>query len=229
MHALIGKVTMEIEEKVRKRFAELLDAGNQLKHGNKDGQVRNDAHRQDCIGWLTSAQNVVHLVVPNPANPYRTSVDKICSSDRGYCVHGCVGEITVILKSLLSDIDAGVLASIEDQTRASVFDDFLDHAKEYLREKRKNEAGVIAGVVFEDTLRSICRHVGIAEQGRKLDTLIDDLVKAGSLSQVKAKRAKVAAHVRTKATHAQWDEFGLEDVNVTIALTEELVLKHLGH
>ncbi|MDL1969488.1 MAG: hypothetical protein LWW94_00670 [Candidatus Desulfofervidaceae bacterium] len=135
----------------------------------------------------------------------------------------------MILRLLLQDIESGLLASIEDQTRASVFDDFLDHAKEYLKHKRKNEAGVIAGVVFEDTLRRICRNAGITEKGKKLDILIDKLVKAGILTQVKAKWAKAAAHVRTKATHAQWDEFELEDVNTTISFTEELIRKHLKH
>ncbi len=86
---------------------------------------------------------------------------------------------------------------------------------------------MIAGVVFEDTLRRICRNEGIAEKGKKLDSLIDELVKSSTLTQVKAKRARVAAHIRTKATHAQWDDFELEDVNTTIDFTEELIIKHL--
>jgi len=68
---------MEIEEKVKKRFDELLNLGGQLKHGNEHGQVRSESHRQDCIGWLASAQNIVYLIVANPGNPYRSSVDKI--------------------------------------------------------------------------------------------------------------------------------------------------------
>ena len=218
---------MEIEDKVRKKFEELLNEGVQLKHRKGRSQVRSEVHRQYCIGWLASAQNIVHLVVTNPVNPYRATVDKVCSTDLGYDVPNSVGEVSVILRSLLQDIDSGLLASIEDQTRASVFDDFLDHAKEYAKDKLKNEAGVIAGVVFEDTLRGICRNTGIEEKDKKLDSLIDKLVKAGTLTQVKAKRARVAAHVRTKATHAQWDEFELEDVNTTIDFTEELILKHL--
>ena len=218
---------MEIEDKVRKKFEELLNEGVQLKHRKGRSQVRSEVHRQYCIGWLASAQNIVHLVVTNPVNPYRATVDKVCSTDLGYDVPNSVGEVSVILRSLLQDIDSGLLASIEDQTRASVFDDFLDHAKEYAKHKLKNEAGVIAGVVFEDTLRGICRNTGIEEKDKKLDSLIDKLVKAGTLTQVKAKRARVAAHVRTKATHAQWDEFELEDVNTTINFTEELILKHL--
>ena len=215
---------MKTEEKIKGKIKELITEGQQLKSGNQYGQVRGEEHRQKCIGWLTSAQNITHLVVNNPGNPYRMSVDKICSADEGLCVQNSVGEITVILESLMKDIDLGLLASIESQARASLFDDFLDHAKEYAKNKSKKEAGVIAGVVFEDTLRNICRNAGIEEKNNKLDFLIDKLVKTGLLTQVKAKRAKVAAHVRTKATHAQWGEFELEDVNTAIQITEELVI-----
>jgi len=220
---------MEIEEKIRKRFEELIKTANVLKRGDEHGQVHSEEHRQECIAWSASAQNIVHLVVNNPVNPYRTSVDKSCTTDRGYCAQETVGEVSFILQSILKDIELGLLASIENQTRASVFDDFLDHAKDYAKNKLKNEAGVIAGVVFEDTLRTICRNSSIEEKNNKLDFLINELVKAGILTQIKAKRARVAAHVRTKATHAQWDEFELEDVNKTINFTEELILKKLSN
>ena len=214
---------MKIEKKVREKFEELINSGNRLKCGNEHGQVHNEEHSQNCVGWLASAQNIVHLVISNANNPYKKSVDKICNTFRGYRIPISVGEVTVILELLLQDIDRGLLASIEDQTRASVFDDFLDHAKEYTRNNISNEAGV----VFEDTLRTICRNSDIDEKDKKLHFLIDQLVKSGILTQVKAKRARVAAHVRTKATHAQWDEFEIEDVNTTIEFTEELILKHL--
>ena len=214
---------MKIEKKDREKFEELINSGNRLKCGNEHGQVHNEEHSQNCVGWLASAQNIVHLVISNANNPYKKSVDKICNTFRGYRIPISVGEVTVILELLLQDIDRGLLASIEDQTRASVFDDFLDHAKEYTRNNISNEAGV----VFEDTLRTICRNSDIDEKDKKLHFLIDQLVKSGILTQVKAKRARVAAHVRTKATHAQWDEFEIEDVNTTIEFTEELILKHL--
>lgn len=92
---------MEIDERVRKKFNELISAANQLKHGSEHGQVRNEAHLQGCVGWLASVQNIVHLVVTNPTNPYRTCVDKICGMNRGYCTHDSVGEVSVILTSLL--------------------------------------------------------------------------------------------------------------------------------
>jgi hypothetical protein len=48
---------------------------------------------------------------------------------------------------------------------AATFDDFLDHGAEYLKHGRKNEAAVIANIVFEDTIRRIYRVVGMDQKG----------------------------------------------------------------
>ena len=103
----------------------------------------------------------------------------------------------------------------------------MDHADAYFADDRKNESGVIAGVVFEDTLRRICRKESITEKGLNLDSLISELTNKGHLTPIKAKRARVAAHVRTKASHAQWDEFELTDVRATIEFTRELIASKL--
>jgi len=219
---------MKLEERIERKFNELIATGFSLKNGDEYGQVLNADHSYNCKGWLASAQNLVHLVVNNSYNPYRKSTDEICTQDRGYCIQKSVGEITLILQSLLNDIENGLLASVENQTKALVFDDFLDHAKAYMKQEMKNEAGVIAGVVFEDTLRNICKGNEIEEAGVKLDQLITELTKRDVISQIKAKRARVSAHVRTKATHAQWSEFELSDVKTTIEFTEELINANLA-
>jgi hypothetical protein len=43
-----------------------------------------------------------------------------------------------------------------------------------------------------------------------------------------SKQAKVGSHVRTKATHAQWDEFDLKAVEDTIQITKLFLREHLG-
>jgi hypothetical protein len=57
--------------------------------------------------------------------------------------------------------------------------------------------------------------------------MISQLTATNVLTPTKAKRARVAAHVRTKATHAQWDEFDKGDVQATIEFSEELILNHV--
>ena len=143
-------------------------------------------------------------------------------------INKAVGEVAAVLATLQIDGDSGLLVSVVDRARAETFDDFLDHADAYLQDNSEREAGVIAGVVLnEDALRRVCRKNEIVEKGRKIDELISALSSKGEISAIQAKRARVAAHVRTKATHAQWDEFGLDDVRATIEFTRELVVSKL--
>lgn len=214
---------MAVEELVKARIAKLIDESQGLARGNEYGQCTDDRQRQECSAWITAAQNAVHLVCALPDTPYRQKADIIASRQHGLGIHQAVGELGAVLRNLMVDADAGLLASVADKARAEAFDDFLDHAEAYYRDSRKNEAGVIGGVVFEDTLRRICRKQGMLEKGLKLDGLISELTNRGELTSVKAKRARVAAHVRTKASHAQWDEFELEDVKATIEFTRELI------
>ncbi|TKB93293.1 MAG: hypothetical protein E8D40_04115 [Nitrospira sp.] len=218
---------MALEDRVRTRIEDLIRDSNRLSAGNDHGQSVDERRRGECSAWLTSAQNVVHIVCQSPTSPYRQKADAVVTKKWGYVIHDGVAELSAVLTNLLRDADAGLLALVADQARAETFDNFLDHAEAYIAELRKNEAGVIAGVVFEDSLRRVCRKQSIAEKGIKLDQLISELTAKGSLSAVKAKRARVAAHVRTKASHAQWDEFDISDVKATIAFSRELVASHL--
>lgn len=111
--------------------------------------------------------------------------------------------------------------------RGEVFGDLLAHAEGYLRAKRVAPAGVIAGVVFEDTIRRACDRHKIPQKSVNLDQLIIALNKSGYLSDVKAQSARGSAAVRTKATHAQWDDFDAADVHTTIKLTRDLITELL--
>ena len=214
---------MPIEKDIESRLKQLLDDSKRLSIGNENDQCTDPIQMQACSAWLTAAQNLVHLIFSDPNAPYRMKTDLIASRSFGYMIHSSVGELAAVLIALKYDADLGLLASITDSVRAETFENFLDHSDAYLRENRKNEAGVIAGVVFEDSVRQICRKNKVVEKGVQVDRLISILSSKAVISGIKAKRARAAAHVRTKATHAQWDEFELEDVRATIEFTRELI------
>jgi hypothetical protein len=218
---------MAIEEQIALRLQILLDQAPQLTQGNEHGQVRSEEHRQQCAGWLASASNLAQRLCPNPESAYRVQVDRVVAEGIHYGANDQVGEIAAILRAPLTDAQHGLLTSIADRARAETFDDFLDHASAYLKENRKNESGVIVGIVFEDSVRRACRKHSITEKGVQLDDLISSLARIDALSAAKAKRARAAAHVRTKATHAQWDEFDLDDVRAAIEFTREFIANEL--
>jgi hypothetical protein len=140
-----------------------------------------------------------------------------------------VASIAETLRALLPDIDAGLLGDLGDQVRAETFDNFLDHGAAYLADDRKMEAGVIAGVVFEDTIRRIYHNkIADDDKGKNLEDLISALARKGVITGQQSKQAKVAAHVRSKATHALWDEFDIAGVQATTQLTRQFLADHLG-
>ena len=70
------------------------------------------------------------------------------------------------------------------------------------------------------------------DKGVDLDKIINALKTLPSgtpiLTSIDGKQALVAAGVRTKATHAQWDEVSVSNVESTIKFTREFLQKHLG-
>lgn len=221
---------MKLYEKIVQRLTQLIEEANVLQESNARGHALNAKHYQNCRGWITASQNILLNIFPDGKSPYVQHIESALregEQQNWEYVPAIVGEISASLKNLRTDLEAGLLYSIADRTRAETFDNFLDHARAYLARGYKNEAGVIAGVVFEDTLRRVAVKHSIEETGQKLDSLISALAASGAISGAMAKRSRVAAHVRTKATHAQWDEFETGDIDAAIAVTDELVLSKL--
>jgi hypothetical protein len=217
-----------MEKRIRDRVWALIEESWAMQNPDSNGQTFDHFRRSQSEGWMTSAHNAVQLICPVESSAYRRKADKFAAKDWGYMAHEGVASMAAVLTNLLRDVDAGCLSAIADQAAAEAFADFLDHAKAYLAKNRKNESGAIAGVAFEDTLRRLCRRNGLVDKDVQLDSLISQLTAKDVLTQAKAKRARAAAHVRTKATHAQWDEFDLHDVSSTIEFTRELLDQHLA-
>jgi hypothetical protein len=214
---------MAVESPVKARIYSLYEQAADLRLAKADGTSRSQHHYHECVGWLISAVNAVRLVCPDSSNPYRTKTEEIANRESGWSIPLDVGELRAVIGNLLQDLDAGMLESIAARAKAETFDDFLDHGRAYFKQSRKQESGVISGVVFEDTIRQLSRLHQIDDDDKKLDTLISALVTKNVISGTKAKRARAAAAVRTSATHAKWNEFELPDVAATIEITQELI------
>ena len=209
-----------ISDNVRRKIEDLIGRAPALAG---DGNIPRDGqHVAKCSAWLTEALNVIAYAIPSPQNPYRARIEQ----PHGGTTTLRVAYVAATLEALLPDIDVGLLGNLGNQVRAETFDNFLDHGASYLAEGRKMEAGIIAGVVFEDCIRRI--HRDKIGDDIKLEEIINSLARQNVITGQQSKQAKVAAHVRTKATHAQWDEFDVAGVQDTVQLTRRLLADHLG-
>jgi hypothetical protein len=108
-----------------------------------------------AMAWLISAQHAVQIVCPSTTNAYNLHANRIVTDP--LFAASRVSQMRALLLRLWKEIEDGLLATIENHVIAATVDNFLDHGAEYLKHGRKDEAAVIAGIVFEDTIRRICR------------------------------------------------------------------------
>ena len=218
-----------MDDAVKQRAAELVGSSSHLTRTTEYGTAFDNEQLQGCQAWIAAALNLIELICPSKEAAYRRQADRIVADDynQGGTVMNAVGALAGLLELAIQDIDNGLLHSLENSIRAETFDTFLDHADHYLENGSKDVAGVIAGVAFEDTIRRMVSHHGIADEKEKLDTLISALARQGVISGLKAKNARADAGLRTSATHAQWDQFEEGDVRRVIDHTRELIRTHL--
>jgi hypothetical protein len=174
--------------------------------------------------WISSTANFFRLIA-TPDTYFHQECKRVVEDEqlsRGVPTIS-IQKLLGLLQSASEEMAAGLMRKAEYVFVATTFDDFLDHASEYHKTGKKIESSVLASAVFEDSVRKLAQKHTIAEAGRSMEALIDDLAKSGVLTSVKARRVKGFSGVRNKALHAQWDEIDLLDVGDLIKGTRELV------
>jgi uncharacterized protein YutE (UPF0331/DUF86 family) len=237
---------METKEEITKRFVALIKRGGELLGTlgpaivriSLDGQKKVDMNSYtywvpqvripDFLAWLTSASSLIRFISLSDA-PLVKECDRLMADED--LKKGIPSKIIVymlgLLKGAKDDWEHGLLGRIEYIVAGATFDNFLDHATEYHKGNKKVEASVLASAVLEDTMKKIATKNGVDTNGKTLDPLIDDLVKANVFTPVKAKSIKAYAGVRNLALHAEWDKFDISDVGKLIAGTKELIENYL--
>lgn len=220
---------MSLAPDLMQRIDDLLEIGSSL----VASQGRNSyglevwvksAQIPDVQAWMTSVANLVVLTSP-PGSYFRDELERITSNKNlgGGAPWALVQKMQGLLAALKDEAVHGLLRRLEDVVVATAFDDFLDHAEAFHKSNKAREAGVLAAIVLEDTIKRIAQKNGVSASGLTLEPLVDALAKVGVFTPVKAKRVKAYAGVRNPALHAEWDKFDIRDAGELISGTRELI------
>src|SRR5262245_5686126 len=87
-------------------------------------------------GWCVSAASVIAAVVSDKSHPYRVVAAAALDLLGKGGVMAASSMLYAQVVNLQRDLEAGLLVSIETQVSAQTFDDMLDHADAYVRERR---------------------------------------------------------------------------------------------
>jgi len=134
-----------------------------------------------------------------------------------------------ILKALRGDIEAGYLATFEEEVHADVFADFLDMADRLVADGYVLPAAVVAGAALEAHLRALAERVGISTQARgrpkRAAALNDDLSKGDVYRKSEQKQVLAWQDLRNSAAHGEGG-FGREEIRLMIQGVRDFIGRH---
>lgn len=139
-----------------------------------------------------------------------------------------------LLHGIEENINNGLFQKLENKVSAVIFDDFLDAAELYLEKNMKIQSSVIVSVVFEDTIKNICRknNLIVREKNRdrdnSLETLINALTSANVFDKPTSNLGKAAASLRNYALHSNWENIEEATVRQILLFNRNLISKYLS-
>ena len=218
-----------MKDTITKRFQELSEQGQQMvSRMNKNDYYISEHDIPSVQAWLSSVANILETAsladsfFPNESKRLMTNEEM----KHGISIN-VASKMLGLLQSAQQEWASGLLRKIEYILAAETFDNFLDHAAVYHKGDKKVEAAVLASAVLEDTVKKISLKNEISAKGQSLESLIDELVKVGAITPVKAKRIKAFSGIRNNALHAEFSDFDIKDVGEMIKGIRELIEDYL--
>jgi hypothetical protein len=202
-----------------KRFAELndqlvnIEATKSIKHGDRFGDSTN-VDSELFLGWRVKAKNLIRSACGTDHDHLDAFIKAEASGDfKGN--YSTLKSVRAVFLAAKEDFEGGYLVSFRNLVQAEVAGSEIDQATELWDSGYITAAAVVAGVVLETTLRTLCEANGLPTG--KLNKMNDDLVKAGVYNSLKHKSITSLAAVRNSAAHGKTDEFTDQDVKAMIA------------
>lgn len=198
-----------------KRFAELdkqliqlLNATTMKGDPRREGQTEYLAP-DSILNWSVKVKALLEKVCGKESSYLQrfTEADQNQTFDIGIARFERMRAVFLAAKE---DFEGGYLNSLRNLVQAEVFTSELEQAEQLLSSGYASAAAVIAGVVLETTVRSLCTDRGIAHG--KLDKMNADLAKVGAYNSLQQKRITAMAAIRNSAAHGKADEFIPGDV-----------------
>ena len=177
------------------------------------------------LEWLVKAKNLIARACGESSEHYAafTEEQKAHAGDTNYSI---LRRLRPILSAAKSDFQGGFLASIKNLVQAELFDSELEQARELLKSGYKGPSGVVAGIVIETALRTLCEEHNIPIA--KLDKMNADFAKADVYNVLQQKRITTLADLRNRAAHGDWNSFTENDVVEMIRDVERFLADYLA-
>jgi len=136
--------------------------------------------------------------------------------------------ITGILRNVKSEVEAGLIESIEVAASGAVVADFVAFAKAELADGGKDVAAVLSSAALEDALKRKAMNLGLNVEGKEMSTVIDALKSRALFSGAQGSTVTSFIRLRNAAMHADWDRIDKASVAGLIAFLDVFLAEHFS-
>lgn len=210
---------------LRKRFGELVDQLSQVEatrrsHYSEMSSQHEAVDDELFLNWCVKARSLLSSACGKDSEHFGSFVE--AEKPRAF-LHNVdtLKRVKAVFHAAKEDFEGGYLRSIRTLVQAEVFDNELDQSRELLTAGYSAASAVVAGVVLETTLRTLCDRSEIPIG--KLERMNADLAKAGQYNSLVQKKITALAAIRNSAAHGNSDAFTKEDVSAMITDVERFV------
>ena len=205
-----------------KRFAELaiqleqVEATRESKQSEYSGRYE-EVNPELLLNWCVKARNLIATACGKEGEHFKSFTEGEQPTPYGDNF-GIFKRVKAVFNAAREDFEGGYLVSVRNLVQAELAGSELDQARALLEAGYSTAAAVVAGVVLETTLGTLCGRKGLAVG--KLDKMNADLAKEGEYNTLVQKRITALAAIRNSAAHGKTAEFSADDVKALIAEVE---------
>ncbi len=203
---------MNVDERIKKRFDEL------AKEMEASGPFEWDK-------WKISALNLLKTVFGTDSVHYQY-LNEICKELRRKI--GVDRAARSMFRAAKEDYEGGYVFSLENTVSGEVFGDFVNLAKQSLREGYKDVAAVLACAALEDTLKRYACSNDLDVEDKPMQEVVNALKSKGLVKGAQRTLLDTMPRIRDYAMHANWNKFTAEDVSSVIGFVEQFLLEHFS-
>ncbi|HRG89098.1 MAG TPA: hypothetical protein PLW44_08780 [Chitinophagales bacterium] len=157
-------------------------------------------------------------------NSFTENPNDWCQYDQRRVLEICNGK----LKSMLNDIEYGLIDDLESRISAEIFGDFLALANEALEKGHHIVAAIIGSAALEDALKRIAEKNGGNIDRMDMQNVANYLKSKQILKGTTGKHIDRFVILRNKALHAEWNKVESPEVGGLLGLTEQIIREHLS-
>ena len=215
---------------LKKRFDELaaqleqVAATKRSKHSEHSDNYE-EVDPELLLNWCVKARSLIANACGKESEHFISFVEGEKVTPFGDNV-GVLKRVKAVFLAAKEDFEGGYLISVRNLVQAELAETELEQARELLAAGYSSAAAVVAGVVLETTLRTLCDRRGLPHG--KLDKMNADLAKAGEYNVLVQKRITAVAAVRNSAAHGKADDFDRGDVDSMISDVERFAFDALS-